>query len=446
MKPFDDQFADNLREVFDAWDEPVDEQAWQQMKARLQPAGKKSVRRIFPVWLRLAAAVFILGVLGVSAWLLFLPDQHHRQLADSVSISDTTQDTVLQYAKDSYRTDQEPSEIPPAEIVPPLARTEPAKAMYARPEPPASESLPPPDMAVVETADQEAPGLWFVEQVDRQEEMAETFPVLESVAKEETVVQKMHTPAPTHPALAMHENLADMFNGEESRDRHSPTWELSAGTLVTWSGAEMMGGMGLAAGVDRQWALGQRLSISSGGSLIYSQFNIDEVGYEQLDKSLYDADAFREFNSIQEVNVIDSRVNTDFEFLALEWPLNVRYTLHQMRHGSIYVSTGISSLVYLQQSYQSQFDWLAQVSGTGEQGEQLSYTNNATLTHSDDFGVFSRVDFARFLNLSAGYVINRRGHSLVIEPYLKYPTGGVTSLDFQISMTGISLKYRPEFP
>ena len=72
MRPFDEKFAENVREAFDGYREPVDEGAWNQMKSRLQARSKKRILVITPLFTRAAAAIVFLMAISGSLWLLLL--------------------------------------------------------------------------------------------------------------------------------------------------------------------------------------------------------------------------------------------------------------------------------------------------------------------------------------------------------------------------------------
>ena len=63
------------------------------------------------------------------------------------------------------------------------------------------------------------------------------------------------------------------------------------------------------------------------------------------------------------------------------------------------------------------------------------------IKESEKINAFQRFDFARLLNLSVGYVINYDNADLIVEPFIKYPLGNLTSRNIQMGMGGISLKY-----
>ncbi|MFN3555960.1 MAG: hypothetical protein ACK4VN_08365 [Bacteroidales bacterium] len=442
MKPFDDKFADNVREVFDAWDEPADEQAWLMMKARLQPAAKKKALLAIPLWLRAAAAVFVLGLLGVSAWMFLQPSSPLTPLA-SESIQPDPLDPALGIASSDASYSHSLAEEVPEGVSHHTAEAfiEPV-TLPVQPSLPAKQQQQPVLAATTDTPTVLPDVLLPTDLQTEQQGLAEVTVHQPTISEEEQKVNPngLLPVLPTDEQI-IRENMA-MLSDEPLRP--ASFVELSAGTMKTWTGSEIAGGMGLAAGVSGQWPLGQRFSLSSGGSLVYNQFSINEEGSSRS-RLMYDAiHSMPNFDMADHIEVIDRQVSTDFEFMALDIPLNVRYAVREMNRSSIFVSAGISSLLYLQQNYQTQTDVLAELSGMSTQGDYFSNTNSVSSTQTGDFGLFSRFDFARFLNLSAGYVIRGKSHSLVIEPYMKYPLGGVTSLNFHIGMAGVSLKFRPE--
>jgi hypothetical protein len=79
MKPFDEEFAENVREAFENYLEPVDEKAWEQMQNRLQKTSKVRTLFITPLFIRATAAIVFLIAASGSLWLLV----HDPEKSDS---------------------------------------------------------------------------------------------------------------------------------------------------------------------------------------------------------------------------------------------------------------------------------------------------------------------------------------------------------------------------
>lgn len=114
--------------------------------------------------------------------------------------------------------------------------------------------------------------------------------------------------------------------------------------------------------------------------------------------------------------------NYQANLLGLDIPLNLKY---QLSKSDTYVSAGISSGTYLNETYQFVYNYPA------------ATDNQNTKTHNA-FGTF---DFARTLNFSfgMGYPLGKRNR-LTVEPFVKYPLSGLGSQDLKFGAGGVNLK------
>jgi hypothetical protein len=455
MKPFDEKFAENVREVFDAWQGPVDEQAWQQMKARL---GKKSQPALFVLWplpgWSMAAAAAVLLLASVTFWQVYrvsdveiqmvaeesagqvIEDENNLQMADitredppqaTVIHDDMTDETVTESSllTASFKNDQK---VLPADSSPP------ASAIF-------EEILVNETTASKMAVDKENAVLADANDTSAVElaEVTDTIP--NQLAN--VIIESASPIIPLRDDVKIIEENLYYLNGNQTSKLDNPGIEFSAGSVKTYSMVEMADGMGYSAGVSGHWPLSKRLSMGGGGIFVYNQFSLNnpDMAYWSSSRK-YDYDSSHEGAFYgDDTRIIDRNKRTDVEFMAIDIPVNFRYRLTDMSRGEIYVSAGISSLLYLQQSYFSQSEILAERTVTTGIDTNTS-RSNFTETTSGGYDAFNRFDLGRFLNLSLGYVIKRERHSLLIEPYIKYPLGNVTSLDLQIYMAGVSLKYQ----
>lgn len=429
--PFDDRFAENVRRVFDNYSEPVDEQAWLQMKKRLRAGSKTGMLVVLPLWIKAAAAVALMVLISGSLWIFFLKPEaalqttSHEQKEEIPVISEeaiTGQPLPLIAVDEPVIREKEADARKLTAITPqPAEITEPA-----------GEQKSGPDISL--------PALTGLRE-DIQRSLTEIrglFP--ETVSSDLTADEKV-TDADAD-AMIIIGNLERVGHDEISRDRRS-LMEVSAGSMKTWSPQEMAGGMGYSAGITGDWRVGNRWSISGGGLLVYNQFRLDRttgsMNYAKQEhySMMPGADRAAGFQVLQQ------KTTTDFEFMAIDLPVNIRYTVREMARSRLYLSAGLSSFIYLQQNYTSQSEMLAEFQEFDDQGLRVVQTSY-DVTSSGSFDAFRRTDLARFFNFSGGYVIRGRNHSMVIEPFLKYPLGSVTNLNLNIGMAGLSLKYRPQ--
>lgn len=128
--------------------------------------------------------------------------------------------------------------------------------------------------------------------------------------------------------------------------------------------------------------------------------------------------------------------------LRLEIPLSFRYFLTE--HFS--VSAGISSVAYLKENFDYTYEYQQQIQVfvvDETTGTQPLTTRLVTLTESQTQSEpsLNGMDLAAFYTFTVGYqydIANR--HTVSFEPFLKIPTGQLTSRDIQYTTGGIQLK------
>ena len=114
-------------------------------------------------------------------------------------------------------------------------------------------------------------------------------------------------------------------------------------------------------------------------------------------------------------------------FLMIDIPINLKYNLN-FKKNNIYILGGLSSGSYLQEKYSY---------------EETVSINNQTLIKNNKKAnqILKSFDFAKTLNLSMGLSTKlTKNQSITLEPFLKYPIGGLGSQDIQFGSTGINLK------
>lgn len=431
MKPFDDKFADNVREVFDNYQEPADEQAWLQMKSRLQ--GKQRRKKLIPLYFLRAAAVILLLLVPAFLWMYRPGSESAIQMAEEVQLREADDVDAVVFLDEIQSPEQADNDDPKASekqllASAPVDYTETKKPGTRQKE---DELIPVSSEDVAES---------FPE-VTSKDLIAGDLEVEKETPPEEVVSTSVEISAPGQPVYTEEDIIRENLAWQEISSTRESHIEIGAGSMKTWSPQELAGGVGFSAGVARLWDLGSNFSFSGGGALVYNRINLNNTSssFNSLRNEDYYSPGNISIDGAENIHVLDEQVVTDMEFLAVDFPLNFRYKVMETRNKSLYVSAGLSSFLYLQQSYTQQTEYLAEYTQVGNNALQ---TTTVETTVSNNVSPFGRFDLARFLNISAGYGIQRRNYSFVIEPYVKLPVTEVTSLNMSIGMAGLSLKYK----
>jgi hypothetical protein len=129
------------------------------------------------------------------------------------------------------------------------------------------------------------------------------------------------------------------------------------------------------------------------------------------------------------VSSIATVKNYDASLVNLDIPLNLKYEFNPQKNDT-YIIAGLSSGTFINETYTYQYSSQAYFlpSSQQTQGE----------TTSKNFGSFY---FAKMLNVAFGVGFPFGKNRLTVEPFLKYPIGGLGSQDIRFGSSGINLKF-----
>jgi len=175
--------------------------------------------------------------------------------------------------------------------------------------------------------------------------------------------------------------------------------------------------LGLGAGISTDFRLSKNFKIATGLGLIQNNLTYSQniPGGSLLAANSNYAASPSTGVIIQNPGL--SSINA--RLVALDIPLNLTYTFLPGKN-SISVSAGISSNTFVKEAY----------------GYHYSNLTSSTQTIKS----FNNFDFAKTLNLSAGFAYPLGKNNLQIEPFLKYPLGGNGSQQLKFGSAGIILK------
>lgn len=463
MKQFDDKFADKVRETFDDFSTEIPHDAWKDLQQRRgKKGGNKTFFQVVPLKLW-AASVAVIISLGLVYW-MFDNQQHREQSAVSSHNSNSARNeksffTEGQNIKDD--TDTLPGENDDTDKIE-------VKGMNSRNTDNDSQYFT--DTQIVFAEDevlQKDNATWEVNNEDNllladiqhdaesnefQEE--ENFARSNSLQEKSMADYRIKGTAVLQEITLNSEQMQDQgYTNEgkiflrpvqkETENSRYNSWQAAAGPMVPFTRDHPASGFGFSAGLTNQMKINKRITFSAGALLAYNELSFDPATGRNAEESFFDTGEASEF--FTENNIAADQYSTNYqnqyEILAVDIPLNVKLDIFQGPGSGMYFSTGVSSLLYLQQNITEQRIY-----------EAVSYANTETFAdptrlmfdESQAFneGVFSGFDFARLVNLSVGYELNRNNQTFIIEPFLKYPLGKVTSRPVSLGMGGVNLRYK----
>ncbi len=199
-----------------------------------------------------------------------------------------------------------------------------------------------------------------------------------------------------------------------------------AGSYVNYAlGSETKVNFG--AGFTSDIKLGNNLRLSTGlalanNSLTYNN-GVPSTGKEKLSFDLQPSFIGGGNNNLTTITKYDASL------LALDIPVNIKYLLIP-KDNTLYMLAGLSSGTYLNEKYSLSYK------NYNPAGFYVGQAQGSIVKNQ-----LQGFDFARTLNISFGYSTNLgKTQNITIEPFLKYPLGGLGSENLRFGSTGLNLK------
>lgn len=232
------------------------------------------------------------------------------------------------------------------------------------------------------------------------------------------------------------ENTVALNEKEIKKDQYAKT-PMKLGVLVapqTISNSTQ--NINFGAGLMSEFSFSKRLKLDVG--MAFARQNISptsEGGYlmanvsNSLDATNLKASSFTG-------NVINS--SREVSFGQLEIPLNLKYKVFEKKESDLYLISGVSNMVYLNQQDVTTFSTANIATSNFANSNQMIETYTQTV-EPDSQG--NGVDTGRMLNFGVGFEQNlKNGTFLSIEPFYKIALGNQTFTNQQFSIGGINLR------
>ncbi|MBE0667650.1 MAG: outer membrane beta-barrel protein [Bacteroidales bacterium] len=132
----------------------------------------------------------------------------------------------------------------------------------------------------------------------------------------------------------------------------------------------------------------------------------------------------------------------DIEVLSMEVPVNFVFSLRKRSGSNLFVTTGASTVIYLNQHLSGNFNnTYTRAMVDNSTGDVLYGSMNTSVTIDSRQESFNRVDFLGLANFSAGYSFPfAKTSHFVFEPFIQLPVKDLTSLNLRIRYGGLSMK------
>jgi len=419
MKETEDQrIAAKFRQVFDDFEDPASNEGWLELRKKY-PEEK---RRPLFFWISSAAAVLIL----LSGLWLYIPEikQEHITVKNKTAIESKKTESE---ASSSVPQLSVPAPVPSKLIAKELqtgSDTKPAsilsssfhkeeKLLNNHPDDYSKTS----DRLVISAKDSTST---YENPIVKSTKTAE-----EPAIKQDTMVLAMGEVRKTDFNLKpkSEELKLPEEKGKKSEKSSKKNFSLSvyAGSFINYAeGSE--NNVNVGAGLSSDFRISKNLRISTGLNL-----SKNSLAYNQNEPA-NNYGSFQDANS-SIVGTLVALSNYEAELLGLDIPVNIKYLFNPQK-SSTYFLAGLSSGTYLSEKYavnQSNFN---------------SFVGSSAVANKQEISrQMKDFDLMRTLNVSFGFNTRlSKKQSLTIEPFLKYPLGGLGSENIRFGASGINVK------
>ncbi|MEX2513560.1 MAG: outer membrane beta-barrel protein [Cyclobacteriaceae bacterium] len=231
-------------------------------------------------------------------------------------------------------------------------------------------------------------------------------------------------------ALWKAENSSRFDEPGKSQKTDSP---IKLGVMVSpQSNSNPVSGMNFGGGIMSEFSLSRKIKLDVG--LAYASQSISPQNIQSMPRSAAN----------QEASFSSGFVGSDYElnFASLDIPINLKYKIFDRKSTGIYLITGISSMLYLDQNSVETVQTNSLFSTDNRNGElQFAQSVQEFSTVLTPQPGENAADFAGLLNLSFGYEYTlNKGFNISLEPFYKLPLGGLTFADQRFSIGGVNLR------
>ncbi len=434
---FDEEFKNQIKQVFEEYNDSTANEGWDLLREKYP---EKKRRDGFFWWIFVAAALFLIAlVFGLFRADIYEKDTSktvHQHKTDTASASANRYSSTQKLAANKITADTSNAKKTPVKTASGFAGKRLSQANNLARNPVSADVLDTQKTPVKtvsgftstqklqsETANNSQNNTLFNGIKTDSAQAANQHKTLTAVPKDSSGQKTLV--AVTKKANSILVNTAVSKNNvkaEATRKSAGFSLEVYAGPHINYANGSN-NQLGLGAGFSTGFRLGKNFKLSTGLGLIQNNLT---YGQDIPSVSLNAASASYSSATVTGSGLVTTvktpSLNTmNTRLLALDVPLNLVYNFSAGKN-SIAVSAGISSNTFVKETY------------------DYRYSNSTNTTQN--IKSFNNFNFAKTLNLAAGFAYPLGKNQLQVEPFLKYPLGGSGSQQLQFGSAGINLKMK----
>jgi hypothetical protein len=470
---FDKQLKDRIKEMFDDYEDTFADEGWLLLRKKFP--GEQKRRRLAWIWWGAAAAILLI-FLGVGIWLFNDSKQPEKFSLKPKKVSPSQTIAATPNNDSANKTRQANTSVPPNPAGIKAASQVATTVNQVKNQPTINNKITSAKKTGLFAADSNAQKRLIAKKPVVQhknitttpakqlaangDESAATGPVTGNTSpvasnalaantnpgavnanpaapavKPNTVTQAVVTPAPTQPrtlanVIAEEQKAMNQKATEEIKRDKKVHYGVYATTFFNYAkGSSNQVNAG--AGFTAEISLTTHLKLVTGMAIAQNSLSYDS-GPPQVytaSPALVPASFSAAAYSVNYVVSAPSFKDYNASLIGLDVPVNLKYVFNPQKSDT-YFSAGVSSGMFINESYTYQYNYPALASASLQQPQDQTSSKN-----------FNDVYLAKTLNVAfgVGYPIGR--NHLVIEPFLKYPLQGLGAQDIRFGAGGINLKF-----
>ena len=221
--------------------------------------------------------------------------------------------------------------------------------------------------------------------------------------------------------------VKNVSNASQKASTGKSAFSFYAGSFFNYStGSETK--LNFGAGFTSDIKLASNLKLSTGLALANNSLTYND-GKPSSTKDNMSFRSIPAFAPASGNNNLTTITKYDANLLALEIPINLKYLIIP-KDNKLYLMAGLSSGTYLAETYSLDYRNYSPAGAFVNQTQDIEEKKQ-----------LQTFDLARTLNISFGYSSKfGKNQNITIEPFLKYPLGGLGSEDLKFGSTGVNLK------
>ena len=409
MKQFDDKFSRRAKEAFHDYN--ADHLAGEGWNSYVQKYGKKRSLVLFiPLWAKVASIAVILTI-----GMLYTNRINHRNADETANqLTKETRSELTEPAINKQVTTEDNLIIADSDPVSEVTIRNAGKTSFSNVENTNSE--------VSELA-----GSLLIDTVKAVETSADmNLPVnpIETRLVDDADVKLKLNSKEVHPVLA-----------EIPREKRTTIIMTGLSGMMASIDNTASTAQGISFGFYVEQQLTRRISVRPGLAMAKHNYGMESTsgGNLALDYAAPELDGLSGTTTSYEANI---------EVLSMEIPVNFVFSLRKRSGSNLFVTTGASTVIYLNQHLSGNFNNTYIRSTVDAATGGVSYESKTTSVKIEtEQEPLTRVDFLGLANFSAGYSIpfGKTSH-LLFEPFVQLPLKDLTSLNLRIRYGGLSMK------